>query len=150
MEIITLTTERKREHAKNYIDNLPLNEFKLTIEPITYDRSLAQNSLSHMHYKQIGDQIGETPKETKIRIKLDFGVPILQATDQEFCDDWFSLNLFNDRARELLAAKLMQITSRMNTKQMAEYITAYMRQHESEGIALSHPDDLFNMAMGGK
>ena len=147
---MNITTEAKRKKIIKEIESLTLNEYQITIEPIKEDRSRAQNRLSHMHYAQIGKHMGEDTDEVKTRCKLQYGIPILQAGNQDFCDKWFSLTMFNNHSQNLIVASMIPVTSILTIKQMAQYITAYMREHESNGIALSHPSDLFNLAMGVK
>jgi hypothetical protein len=119
---------------------------QVVITPKKNDRTLAQNRLSHMHYKQIGDQMGESPLETKCRCKLDFGVPILME-DEYFQMRWTPVSERLAREEQIYLMESVDVTSLMNVKQFTGYIEDYTHHHESNGIVLNHPEDLYWEAM---
>lgn len=61
MRPIILDSEHKREIAINRINALVLDKpWKVTIEPYRKKRSLDQNALMWMWFKEIADEIGDT------------------------------------------------------------------------------------------
>ena len=148
---ILCDNDQRKAVASSIVMNLPVDEpHDVIIRPHKKNRSLSQNRLSHMHYSQIASQMYEQPAETKARCKLDYGIPILIAEDEYFAEKWHKVTRHLTREELLEAVTIIPVTSLMNTKQMTSYINAYMQQHQAQGIALSHPDDLYYEAMGIK
>ncbi len=148
---ILISDDKRKELAIGIIKKLPLDDLhEVIVRPHKKDRSLSQNRLSHMHYSQIASQRYEVPVETKARCKLDYGIPILIAEDEDFAEKWNSVTKYLGREDLLKAVELIRVTSIMKVNAMTEYISAYMIAHEMQGIALSHPEDLYYEAMGLK
>ena len=120
---------------------------QVVISPKKSDRTLAQNRLSHMHYAQIGQQMGESPLEAKCRCKLDFGIPILMKDDLDFDYIWGCIMLGVNRQHRVSFMENIDVTSQMKVKQFTQYIEDYMHHHEANGIVLNHPEDLYWEAM---
>lgn len=104
-------------------------------------RSLAQNDLSHMWYREIADQCGDqTPLEIKRYCKLNIGVPILME-NEKFARKYSAI--MNDVPYEyqLEAMDLLDVTSAMSTKQMTEYLEQMEYHFIPLGFQLTNPED---------
>ena len=105
-------------------------------------RSLDQNSLSHVWYAQIAEELREdTPLAIKNECKLLYGCPILCAEDDDF--RWFfdmaiSPLSHEDRVR---AMSQVDVTSLMDKAQLSEYLWAMQDGYRGR-VALTFPGEL--------
>jgi len=112
------------------------------------DRSLAQNRLTHHHYRQIALQTGHNAGYIKAECKLVYAAPILIAENEEFAAKWTAVQPGLDYEQQIKLAGMVDMTSIMNLAQMSNYIEEYMNVYQANGIHLSHPEDLYFEAMG--
>lgn len=94
------------------------------------DRSLDQNAGSHLWYAQLAREL---PQETELGwkcfCKLNFGVPILRQSDEEFKQLYDSaIRKSLTYEQKLAAMRVLPVTSRMNVKQKTEYLKL-MQEH---------------------
>ena len=147
--IVIVRGQLQKDALKRKIDQLPTAPpYEVEIREYAKKRSLAQNRLIYLHFSQIAEQMFETPTETRARLKLLYGVPILLAENKTFAERWLGVTENLSHEQKLQAIQLIPITSIMTVKQLSKFIEAYMTDHELSGIVLAHPEDLFYEAMG--
>ena len=110
-------------------------------------RSADQNRLQRMWLNEAAEQLGEyTPEEYRAYCKLHFGVPILRAESEEFCEAYD--NLFRDRFDYEEKLRLMAVpmdfpvTRLMTSKQKTAYLDAMYQHFYGQGVNLTRPDRL--------
>lgn len=118
------------------------------LKPYKKDRSLSQNRLSHLWYKERAEQQGSTPDYEHRYCKLRYGCPILLAEDEDFARIFNQVIKPLDYEDRIKAMKYLPVTRLFNTKQMAEYLTTIERESVQTGIALTCPADIYEEAMG--
>lgn len=109
------------------------------------DRSIDQNALMWLWYREICDQLNEqSPPELHTECKLTLGVPIILADprkDQETFRESWNLHLAHqpyEIQRDLI--EHMPVTSMMTTHQMTEYLNAIHKRFTIEnGVKLTEP-----------
>lgn len=102
------------------------------------DRSEDQNGLSHVWYDQIVRELrDDNALGVKRFCKLHFGVPILRAEDDAF-RDLYDTAIKNRLTYEqkLKAMDALDVTSRMSTKQMQQYLDAMVEHYAKLGVVL--------------
>lgn len=109
------------------------------------DRTLAQNDLSHVWYAQIAKAKGdETPLDIKCFCKLNFGVPILRAEDEDYRHVYdAAIKNTMDYEQKVLLMKHWPVTSEMNTKQLSNYLDCIQLYYQQNlGIIVRFPEGL--------
>lgn len=113
---------------------------RVVIQEASHDRSIEQNSTSHLWYSEIAQQSGETPAEVKARCKLTHGVPILRQ-HEEFEAFYQAALAPLDYETRLEAIKYVDITSIMTVREMNQYMDSVFNEHSRQGYSLTVPDD---------
>lgn len=122
----------------------------VTIGNATNKRHKSQNRLMHFWYKYIAAfKEDETEKEIKALCKYHYGVPIMQQ-HEDFREAWETIRYMEYEQLLKLLEVLFPVTSLMNVKEGAEYLTAMQRGMAEQGIILPTEDDLYYEAMGFK
>lgn len=105
------------------------------------DRSLDQNAISHAWYGQLARELREDDAlGWKCFCKLNFGVPILRAEDEEFHTFYDAALKLTLRYEEKLAAmKFIPVTSLMKTPQFSRYLEAMQEHFLHRGVRLEFP-----------
>ena len=106
------------------------------------DRSIPQNSISHAWYAQVERELREDDAlGVKCFCKLNFGVPILRAEDEEF-------RSFYDRAikgltyeQKIQAMTFVPVTSRMSKTQKSTYLETMQKHYSKRGVRLEFPEE---------
>lgn len=150
---IRIRGDQQKAFAMNQIAaiNPDVEDVEVVIKPFKMDRSKAQNRL---YYRWISDiekqRDGETVNSVRYEMKLDHGVPILMAYDMEFRDWWID-NGFNrlNREAQLQSMKYTPVTSLLKVKPFTAMLQSIERQAIEQGWQLTHPRDIYDMAMGG-
>tara|TARA_R110002110_G_scaffold415835_1_gene657198 strand:+ start:23222 stop:23695 length:474 start_codon:yes stop_codon:yes gene_type:complete len=125
-----------------FIATMRLSGKRPLVEIVPEHRNLDQNAMIYALYKQIGEQCeDESIKEIKLRCKLDYGVPILCADDQDFCKFYQAIGHL-DYEQQKEAMKFVPVTSLMNKGQASRYIDEIIRDHSQQGYSMIHPNDL--------
>lgn len=107
------------------------------------DRTLDQNAISHVWYGQLARELKEDNElGWKCFCKLQFGVPILRAENEEF------RTLYDKAIKESLtyeekleAMKILPVTSLMNTEQLSRYLETLQKHFIKFGVALEFPPE---------
>ena len=104
-------------------------------------RSLDQNSISHTWYEQIANELREnTTLGVKAECKLNYGVPILRAENEEFRAKYDALVKGRFSYEEKIAFMAwLPITSLMTKDQLSQYLVA-MQAAYSGRVALTFPE----------
>ena len=105
-------------------------------------RSLDQNGISHVWYEQIVKELREdTALGVKCFCKLNYGIPILRAEDEEFREKYDSLVKGRFSYEEKLELMTwIPVTSLMNKEQLSQYLTA-MQAGYAGRVQLEFPSD---------
>lgn len=111
-------------------------------------RSLKQNRLQRQWINEIAEQLGDqTPEEVRGLCKLQFGVPILRAENEEFRAKYDAVvrPLPYETKIALMQEPLDFPVSRLlTTRQATNYLDAIHRHFSERGIVLTDPGDLLN------
>lgn len=106
-------------------------------------RSLDQNSISHAWYEQIARELREDDAlGWKAYCKLNHGVPILRAEDEEFREFYDqSIKFALTYEQKLTAMKYLPVTSLMTKPQLSAYLEAMQADFARRGVRLEFPED---------
>ena len=105
-------------------------------------RSLLQNDLSHVWYRDIAKQSQHmTLDEVKRECKLTCGVPILRAENAEFNAMWTNVVKGHGYETRIEMMDYLPITSIMTTGQMADYLESVYHKYTQAGYHLEWPDE---------
>ena len=109
-------------------------------------RSTAQNRLQRLWCGEIAEQMGDrTPEEVRGLIKLQFGVPILRAENEDFREayDRVIKPLPYEAKLALMVEPLdWPVTRLMNVKQMTAFMDEMQRHWSAQGVRLTDPEAL--------
>lgn len=139
----TIRTDQDKEGFKALVDtwNTPFT-VRLTKG---VDRSLEQNSLQHLWYTEIADQLGDrTFGEVRAECKLTIGIPILCRDDEEYRSEYYEVlrPLPYEFKIKLMSLPLdYAVTRLMTVKQMTEYLDGIDRKYSEFGVRLTQPEE---------
>lgn len=129
-EIIKINSRKSLDYAVEKIANLWIDNKYLRVR-IDDCRSLSQNALKEVWYKDIADHYQDrTAKEVQRMCKFCYGVPILR---RHAVHNWMFKNTI-DRIplyeQKLTAMDALSITSSMSTDEMNEYLTSMQQDYQ--------------------
>lgn len=130
--------------------------YEVIVRPHKKERSLLQNSLYWKWLTVIGNEYGVSKDDVHEDLKRRFLVSIYERDDLQYCEMIMTLRKMYTQGYKEDSKKLhdqvVRLTSTTNAtvKQFAEYLTEIERDAASNDIALPHPEDLYNPAMGVK
>lgn len=108
-------------------------------------RSIAQNRLQRLWLQEIAEQLpDENAEGWRAYCKLHFGVPILRDADEVFREHYDRVVKPLPYATKLECMKTgvdLPVTSRMNTKQLTQYLDDMHRHFSGLGVVLTIPED---------
>ena len=130
---------RNIQQARCLVDQLDYSK-PLLIEVSDADkrRSLPQNDKSHVWYNEVDKQLCLPVGTTKCECKLYFGVPILRAENEDFCQGYDRL-IKNRMTREekLELMRWFPVTSLMTKAQKSRYMESVQHYYADQmGIVL--------------
>lgn len=121
----------------------PDKAYRINPEEWSGKRSLPANAVTHVWYPVIAEYIGSDAKTVKARCKIDFGIPILLNSNNEYrvvlsyilekTDFW---KMTYEQQEKMIQG--IAVTSKMNTKECNRYrdnIQSYYNQH---GLSLEY------------
>ena len=116
-------------------------------------RSFWQNRLNRLWAGEIAEQLGDrTPEEVRGELKLTFGVPILCAENEAFCEayDKHVRPLPYETKLAIMREPLdFPVTRLMKTDQQHRYLEAIFKFYTEQGVILTVPEDKrFGPAIG--
>lgn len=153
---IVIANQRRRETALLQIREATLDvshdcQYVITVEKLKRDRTGAQNRLSHLWYKQLGEQTGHGHEYERRHCKWNFGFPVLLQRDPPDEDiNRFYHTLVDKLTYEerVAAMQYTDVTSLFKVREFAEYLNTIERYAAEMGYQLTHPDDLYWEAIG--
>ena len=151
MQPIRIRSQQQRDFAKQKIDSIG-DDDGIVVKFGVYrkDRSAAQNAL---YYRWVGDinkqRDDETNASIRWELKLDYGVPILLESDDDFNEFWHNNGFYRlNREANLKNMKYTPVTSLMKVKPFALFLNEVEMLAKQEGWRLTYPDDIYSEAMG--
>lgn len=106
------------------------------------DRSLDQNALHWKWAGEVAAQLGDrTADDVQRRWKLEIGVPILRAEDDEFRAFYDVALKPRTYEQKLAAMRYVPVTSIMSVPQMSQFMDAVFRECQEQGIVLTVPHE---------
>lgn len=106
-------------------------------------RSIDQNAISHAWYEQLARELREDDAlGWKSYCKLNHGVPILRAEDEQFRTFYdSSIKSTLTYEQKLSAMRYLPVTSLMTKPQLSAYLEAMQKDFERRGVRLEFPEE---------
>jgi hypothetical protein len=105
------------------------------------DRSLEQNRTQFMWAREAAEQRGDmTTDEVRCQWKLEIGVPIMRAENDEFREIYDAAIKPLTYEMKLKLMRTYPVTSEMTVKQMTQYLDMIQRECAEQGIRLTMPE----------
>lgn len=108
-------------------------------------RRPAQNRLAQRWFTDVSRQLGDqTHEEVRAFCKLHFGVPILRAENEAFCQSYDRTMKHLPYEEKLAAVQAfdLPVTRLMTVKQMTAFMDAMQRHWIGVGVRLTDPEAL--------
>lgn len=122
----------------------------ITIAEAKQERSLMQNRLSFLWYKELAGQGDMKAEEYRAHCKLHLGVPLLRAECDKFRQQYDAIIRPLEYAQKLSIMMLpidMPVTSLMSVSVFSEYLKQVEQYWIEKGFSLSRPEDLYYKAI---
>lgn len=107
-------------------------------------RSTEQNRLQRLWIREVAEQLGDrTAEEVRGDAKLRFGVPILRAENEIFCEKYDRLikpRTYEEKLELMMEPMDFPVTRLMNVDQKTRYLDAFQRYYAEHGVALTDPE----------
>ena len=140
---ISLST---RAAAYEKIDKLlsknPSKGLFLTVTRKKNKRSIPANNIYYAWIPDISDFTGDTIKETRNILKLDFGLPIIIADKvigQRYLSKLNRFGFFNGtREQQISDISMIQVTSLMSTKQHNQMRDNILHHYQTMGVNIDY------------
>lgn len=131
-----LNGEHARARLLRFVQNVPLDrDLEFRWKKHQRDRSLEQNAMSHAIYAEVAEQLGDrTIAEVRAESKLHIGVPILRASDPEYCEMYDKAIKPLPYEDKLKAVLYWPVTSLMTVPQMQQYLDQMQMHWVDKGI----------------
>ncbi len=141
MKQLKIFNEYSRNNAISDIADLDLEKpWLMTIRPYSHDRSLEQNSLSHVWYQQVAAKLREdTAEDVKRYCKLRLGIPILRG-DIDFKESYDRTLKGLSYEQKIEIMGWFPVTSLMKVEQMSLFLEQ-IQQHYADRVQLLFPGD---------
>lgn len=140
---LSLTTNRDFDNKKNKLlsDN-PGKKFYVNITEKPKRRSVPANNVYYAWIPAISDHTGDTIKETRNILKLDFGLPIVIADKdigQIYLEKLNRFGFFNGtRQQQLSDISMLNVTSLLSTKQHNQLRDNILHHYVTMGVAIDY------------
>ncbi len=106
-------------------------------------RTNPQNQLQRKWCQEIAEQLGDrTAEEVRGDAKLRFGVPILRAENEVFCEKYDRLikpRPYEEKLELMMEPMDFPVTRLMTTKQKARFLDAFAAAYAAQGVQLTMP-----------
>ena len=133
-----VATEADREEAIKLIKSWKLERpMELTAKPFKKGRSLPQNAIAAIWFRERGKQTGHGEEYERLTCKLLYGVPIM-LQDEDFAEIWQPYSTL-PYEKQLKAMKILDVTSLMSVAQMTEFLYSVENDSYDSGMALTKP-----------
>jgi hypothetical protein len=107
-------------------------------------RTVKQNKLQRKWLNEIAEQLGDrTAEEVRGEVKLRFGVPILRAEDEVFCEKYDRLIKhlpYSTKIEFMMEPIDFPITRLMDTSQKTRYLDSIFKFYTEHGLKLTEPE----------
>lgn len=136
--------EDVRERAVAFLKQLDLSKpWQLVVTPFKRNRSIEQNRLQRLWVGEISEYLkDQTAEEIRAYCKLRFGVPLLRAENESFCEKYDRLikPLPYEAKIELMAEPFdFPVTRLMSAGQKTRYLDAMFKHFSEQGVVLTIP-----------
>lgn len=143
MSTLTINSDNSLQDALGVVRELYVKNryLKLNVQ-IGKKRSLDQNAISHVWYEQLARELREDDAlGWKCYCKLNFGVPLLRAEDDEFREFYdATIKRTFSYEQKLAAMKYLPVTSLMTKPQLSAYLEAVQEHFLARGVRLEFPE----------
>lgn len=135
-----VTSKEQAERLAAYLVAMPL-PYQITVRE-GGNRSLEQNALLHRWYGVIAKHMHESASDVKGRCHREYGLPI-RLRDPQFAWLWNNSagQLPYEKQCKVLASGQFQISSKMTTTELSEYMDAMQREYAAQEIHLTSLKD---------
>lgn len=108
------------------------------------DRTLDQNAVSHVWYEQLARELREDDTlGWKCFCKLNYGVPILCAEDDDFREFYdASIGKLLSYEQKLSAMKYLPVTRLMKVSQLSAYLKTMQEEFQKRDVRLEFQDEV--------
>jgi len=106
-------------------------------------RSIEQNRLQRKLMLELNEQGDQTAEEYRGFCKLHFGIPILRAENELFCEKYDRLIRpldYEVKLEYMMVPFDFPVTRIMTIKQTTKYLDAIYHYFAEQGFILTHPD----------
>jgi len=152
-----ITKESERQNVIRRIQAINLSKpWVIAGEPEKKDRSSAQNRLSFLWYKQISEQSREdSTADVRNYCKFTFGCNLVieqehEKGNSEFTEFYETLINMMNYEQCIDAMEFIQVTSILKVKPFKNYLEQIEMYAAQKDCHLTHPSDLYWLAMGVK
>ena len=115
---------------------------RFTVEILDPNRTPSQNNMIYALYRQIAEQKkneGWGFEDVRSYCKLHFGIPILRASDQKFCQQYDEKVKGLDYETKLFIVSHMDVTSDFTVEEATQYIDTMIEAWQKQGCYLADP-----------
>lgn len=136
----TITTPEQAQNIAAFLTGLSV-PYTITVRDGKV-RTLNQNALLHKWFGEIAKQGDTTASQVKGQCHHEYGLPI-RLRDEQFAWLWnnSAAKLDYEKRCAVLASGQFQISSKMNTKELSEYMDAMFPDYTARGIHLTLPEE---------
>ena len=137
-----IASEQNLLHVCDEICNHVKQRKKVQVIVTAVGRSLSQNAFSHALYRQMAQELPEDDADGwKCYCKLQHGVPILRAEDEEYREMYDNVIKSRSYEEQLQIMRYWPVTSLMNKTQFNKYIESLQDDFFKRGVTLRMPED---------
>ena len=154
-KIYVIHSKNEINMVKAFLDAQTKNPLlQVEIKEHKKNRSVAQNSLYWTWVTVISNEFGLLKEDVHYDLKKRILVYIYERDDEGYAAMIQAVRKVHTEGfkedAQALADHIVKLTSTTNatTKQFTEYLQEIERDMQSKGIALPHPEDRYNIAMG--
>ena len=143
MSTLTINSEMSLQKAMGDLREMfRIHKFVKVSAKVGKARSLDQNAISHAWYEQLARELREDDAiGWKSYCKLNHGVPILRAEDEQFRTFYdASIKSTLTYEQKLSAMRYLPVTSLMTKPQLSAYLEAMQKDFERRGVRLDFPE----------
>ena len=144
MSTITINSEPSLQKALGDLREMfRIHKFVKVSAKAGKARSIDQNAISHAWYEQLARELREDDAlGWKSYCKLNHGVPILRAEDEQFRTFYdSSIKSTLTYEQKLSAMRYLPVTSLMTKAQLSAYLEAMQKDFERRGVRLEFPEE---------
>jgi len=137
-----LRNESEMGYFQEHVARMRLAGQRPRVQFVDEKRSQSQNDMSWALYRQIAAQVDDqSVREIRAEVKLEVGVPILRANDEDFRDfyDAGLKHLTYEQKLHCMEKDYCPVTSLMGKKMFSDFIDDVIRRYSQRGLSLVSP-----------